>query len=308
MNRNNFSKEKYTIPLENIVLGKFNFYFVNGIIHDDNLYLFGMAFSGIIKFDLINKKFKIIDDFLKDLQIKFFNDLLFIHNYIQIEDKLFMPFSNSNAVLEFSLNDNSTIIHYIGDNKQRYISGVWDGNNIWLTPRDVKNGDFVKWNPKDHSFNLYGYPDELKDKFKGDLAYTLDKTFKVNDNVYILSRTINIDGHSNIKINTKTDTVESFDDFYKSDVFLGIKYFGSNFKNNIFSFIDGLNIVNYNFETNEVESIKIDPTEETLKNIKQRKENRIKFIFKPNVDGISSILMEYKYLNLKNLIEFLKSI
>ena len=178
MDRNTFHKSKYKIPFESEVHYRFSKKFANGVIDNDNLYIFGYNYKGIVKFNLLTEEFSVIDDFLKDLKVTSYNEKICLYEYIKVDDKLYLPFINANAVLELSLNDDKTKIHYIGDEKQRYTTGAWDGSSIWLAPRDGKIGDIVKWNLKNNTVKQYANP-LPKDEFLP--ANLFDEMFKVGN-------------------------------------------------------------------------------------------------------------------------------
>ena len=155
MNRNTLKKEKYHIPNKlnlDESYQKLTFFFANGFIHKDMLYCVGTIFKGILKFDLINKKAVIIDEFLNNLKINSSSSVVFNYNYVKFEDKVYFPFINTNAILELSLNDDSQIVHYVGDKVQRFFSAARNGKDLWLAPSTLSNGNIVKFNTETHTF------------------------------------------------------------------------------------------------------------------------------------------------------------
>ena len=300
MNRETFAKEKYKIPAANEEKAKFSQKCANVIFNGDDLYIFGYDYIGIIKFNLSTRQFKVIDEFLNDLQVRVFNELFVIYDYIKIGEKLFLPFANSNAVLEFSLSDDSTTIHYVGDENQRYISCAWDGENIWLAPRNVATGDIIKWNPQNNSCKQYNNPlTDEKYKYKGSCDYTL----KIGNYIVILSAGgIN----NNIKINLETEEVSLFDDLSDCSFYLGSKYACLNLEGDELCYIFGLNIIKHNFKTNETEKMALKPSEAVTKNIENQFKDRLQFVFEPKYDGKSNRMYEQQKLNLHHLIKFLE--
>ena len=231
MERETLQKSIYDIPFKNHFNDtsnlKFFPLFLNGIIYDNNLYFWGAMYDGIIKFNLTDKNFSLIDDFVKNLQIKHFNEILTIFYYTKIEDIIFLPFANSNAVLEFSLKDESTKLHYVGGNKQRYISCAFDGEYIWLIPRNILTGKIIKWNHKNNMIKQHdNYPENLYQNFAG----AFEQALKIDDDILVLSRVMPIADDKNnsedvnLKINTKTDNIEAFPDCYKIIPSFGMKY------------------------------------------------------------------------------------
>ncbi len=297
MNRDNFQKSTYEIPSQNERKLRFYQQFVHGVIHNDNLYIFGLDYKGIIKFNLSTRKFSIVDDFLKNLTIRNFIETLSLCNYIQIEDKLFLPFANTNAVLEFSLTDDSAKVHYVGDEEQGYISGAFDGKNIWLAPRDFKSGSIVKWNIESNSVEQFKIAFEPK--------FKLDKTFKIGN--YIVMLPSKGESGSNIKINLNTEEIEMFDDFFDTYTCFGDKYSCLNLNGSVISCIKDLNLIRYDFESGVVENIELTPSESVVEINRQIENDKLKFIFEAQINGTSIIIKERNKLNLHHLIAFLLS-
>ena len=299
MDRENFKKEEYSIPASINLKLRFSQKFANLIIRGDNLYIFGFNYRGIIKFSLLSKQFLIIDDFLNKLQIRNFNEKLCIYHYLEVKDKIFIPIMNSNAVLEFSIKDDSTTVHYVGDEKQRYISGAWDGENIWLVPRDVKNGDIVKWNPQNNDVNTYK---DYLPKDKRMLPNIFEKALKIgNDIVIMTAQGIN----NNIKISLDTEKITSFNDIFNARFHISSKYACLHFDGKNIIYIDGLNLIRYDCESDEAEKIQLNISDTLINSIKESELERLNYIFSPEDNGNSIEFLEQYKLNLNNLIEFL---
>ena len=299
MNRENFTKEQFQIPSLSDTDSKFSQYNSVCFIRNDNLYIFGINFRGIIKFNLKSKQFKIIDEFLQDLKITSSNEILCLRDYIEVDDKIYFPLVNSNLVLELSADD-STVIHYVGDDKQNYMSGTFDGKNFWLIPRNAINGKIIKWNPSDDTTKIFETP--FTDEQYSNKSL-LSNTFKVGNQIIIMSlRGIN----SNIKINIDTDELTLFDDFFDARFNLGSKYPCMNFENDTLTYIEDFNLIRHNFKTDSTEKIKLQPSEDVIKIIDKYFSARLKIIFSPKDKGLSQHIPEQDKLNLCHLIEYLK--
>ena len=302
MDRNTFHKERYKIPSTNKITPKLSQRFANWITYKDNLYIFGFDYNGIVKFNLKTRQLEIIDDFIKDLQVSNFNEEFCIYDYVQVDNKLFMPMINANAVLKFDMNNDTTEVHYVGDEKQRYMSGTYDGENIWLAPRDASLGDIVRWNPKTNEIKQFkDYLDENKRNAK----YIFGDIFNIGNYIVMMSLQA-ID--SNLKINIDTEEITSFKDIFDARIYAGDKYACLHLADGNIFYIDGLNLVKYDFESDKAEKIPLKPSEEVLENIKQREKDRLKYIFSPRKDGLSATFSERPRLNVTHLIEFLKSV
>ena len=299
MNRTTLHKSKYKIPFEIVYPLSFGLKFANVIVFNDNIYIFGLNYRGIVKFNLITEEFSVIDEFLNDLKITNHNDKLCIYDYVKIEDKLYLPIANANAVLEFSLNDEKFKIHYVGDENQRYIAGAWDGSNIWLAPRNGQIGDIVKWNLKDHTVKQYKKP--LK---KNELvsSFLFDSIFKIDNSIIIMSsRGTNI----NLEINLDTEEITKFDDICNTQWYLGRKYTCLNLQGSKITYIDEFNLITYDFKTKKTEKLELKLTDDVMKRIDETEEDKLKFIFKPLKNGNSRVYTEQLKLNLHHLIRFL---
>ena len=302
MNRENFTKKNYQIPNQssNIKNSKFVQAASNGFIFADDLYIFGFDYKGIIKFNLKTKKFEVIDKFLKDLKIRKKNEKFSLRDYIKIKEKVYFPFVNTNAVLELSLNDDSTILHYVGDEKQSYISGTYDGKNIWLTPRNGASGEIVKWDIANNKFEQYPTPIDEEKYTTRALFYT---TLKIENKIFIMSlRAIN----NNVEIDLEKKEINLFDDFDDERFYLGEKYSCPYLEGENFYYINNFNLMKHDFKKDLTEKIELKPTLKVKEEIERRREERLKFIFSPNEEGRSMTATEQTRLNLYHMIEFLK--
>ena len=302
MNRDNFEKEIYKIPYFDTPERRISYKMVNSFIFEDNLYIFGLEYNGIIKFNLQTKKFSQIDDYLNNLDVTYHNELICNYSYIQVEDSFFLPFANTNAVLEFLPNaDDKTIIHYVGDKNQRYTASAFDGENIWLTPRDCLKGDIVKWNPMTNAVKQYSnYFSEEQLIGKNLLDYTL----KIGK--YILMLSMSMHNRYNIKINIENDEISCFEDFFDDYVGLGHKYSCLHSENGMIYFIFDLNLIKYDLQEEKVETIPLKPNWDIKKYNEKRSREKLDFIFRPYRNGNSFTMYENKFYNLQLLLNFLR--
>ena len=301
MNRTTFHKSKYKIPSASGNLNRLTYKFANAFIYNDNLYIFGFNYKGIVKLNLLTKEFFVIDEFLKELKITNHNELFCIYDYIEVDDKLYFPMANTNAVLEFSLNNEKVTVNYVGDEKQRYISGAWDGNNIWLAPRDRTIGNIVKWNPKTNSTKQYAnFPrnNELG------VLFGFDKVFKIENSIIMMSP---MGTNSCLEINLDTEEITIFNDIYdaKDQSHFGEIYFCSDIKGNDIVYIDEFDLIKYDFKSKKSEKISLKPSKNILKRIDEMESIKLKSLFKPLETGKSCIYFEQRILNLYHLLKFL---
>ena len=300
IDRNTFHKTKYKIPSMIEFPSRIGKKFANGVIFNDNLYIFGFNYKGIVKFNFSNRRFSVINDFLKELKINDHNEKFSLYSYIKIDDKLYFPIVNANAVVELSLNDDSVTVHYVGDEKQRYIYGAWDGNNIWLAPRDGRTGDIVKWNIKDNSVKQYTNP-LRKDELIPSLIF--DKVLKIENSIVVMSLK-GVD--DNLEIDINTGEITRFNDICDTQFCFGEKYHCLNLQGHKITYIDGFDLIRYDFNSKEVEKVPLILTESILKRIVKTESDKLKFVFKPLETGNSSVYVEQSKLNLHHLIKFLQ--
>ena len=299
MNRKTFNREVYDIPSGSKGSSRIGQRFANGIIQDDNLYIFGVNYKGIVKFNLLSKDFCIIDSFISELKITNHNEKCCLYDYIRVDNKLYFPLMNTNSVLEFSLNEDNIKVHYVGDKKQRYVSGAWDGENIWLAPRDGRIGNIVKWNPKNNSVKQYINP-LSKDEFVP--IFMFDKMFRVGNKIVIIS----LKGkHDNLEINLDTEEIVPFNDICEARLYFGNKYSCMHLQEQTLFYIDGFNLIKYDFRSKKVEKILLKPAADIEKRIDEMEMDKLKFIFSSLENSNSSIFVEQLKLNLHHLIKYL---
>ena len=302
MDRTTFHKSKYKIPSSSGNLVRLGRKFANTFLNDDNLYIFGFDYKGIVKFNLLTKQFSVIDEFLEDLKVTDHNEKRCLYDYIKVDDKLYFPIINANAVLELSLNDDSVTLHYVGDEKQRYISGAWDGSNIWLAPRDRKIGSIVKWNPKTNSLKQYA---NFSRNNESEVLWGFDKVIKIENSIIIISL---MGKNSSLEINLETEEITSFNGLCNTDTqsHFGEYYFCLDVQDDTIAYIDKFDLIKYDFKSKKAKKIALKPNENILKRIGKTESMKLKSLFKPLDTGNSVIYNEQMILNLHHLIKFLQ--
>ena len=309
MNRDTFQKERYDLTKSNLdektksnivfFISSNNMnWFVNGIINNDILYIFGTKYDGIVKFDLINKKSSLINDYLKDLKINSPNVIRSIYHYVEFDNKLYIPFTNTNAVLEFSLSDESTKIHYVGSVNQRYISCALSDGDIWLVPF-LNSEQIIKWNPKTNNIKEFDVPID-RNNIKNVISF--GESINILDYIVVLSLNSYKDvNYCNLKIDTKTEKIEVIKDLYEIYASLGSKYACVNVINADIYFLYKLKLIKYNIETNSTEIVNLIPSENIIKYSENMIWKKNKYLFEN-----SNPLTEHMDFNLNNLITYLK--
>lgn len=231
MERSDFSIKYIRIPLKKPMLGMYHMKFFSGIVYNDCLYLFGFAYPGILKYDLNNGDFIIIDDWLNEARsCKAYNDEIdgcFADYPIVEKNKVYFSFMNLNAVLSFNLDTDVSEIHIVGDDKLRYgitMRGV--NNDFWLFPRDAGTMGIVRWSRLTSKFDQYAeYPQSFtRDK------YVFNQMEKIDNEIFAFSH----GNGKNLKINILTGKMETFEPVYDTETTWGKYIYTELQEDNIF--------------------------------------------------------------------------
>jgi hypothetical protein len=118
--------------------------FYKAFIIDNHLLLFPTRYPGIVDYCLDDQSFVVIDDWIDKVKscVIFPNDIYF-RSGIKILDKLYLPFFNAHAVLEYNINTRDTKIISIGGNAFSSIC-LGKDDDLWLMPR--RGGKILRWN------------------------------------------------------------------------------------------------------------------------------------------------------------------
>ena len=117
--------------------------FIFSIIYEHFLYMFPSFYHGIARQNLDTLEIEIIDDWINEEFKKYqlSEDAYFRGDYVRKENTIYVPFCNAHAVLEFHLNDGSSVIYNVGNQGNATIAS--DGKKFWLAPR--KSGNILSW-------------------------------------------------------------------------------------------------------------------------------------------------------------------
>ena len=190
--------------------------FFTGIPNGDSVYFFGYSFPGILVFNICNNELRILDGFVFGLRINTKKDGMFSANYYREKNTVFFPLSNSNAVLEFDLCTEDYKLHYVGDEKQRYISIVKHCDSFVLVPRDGRSGSLVVWDYHSGGFKQYrDFPVEYKY-----LQYSFFRSISCDSGIILLSHNNEI----NILFRPETCEMIKYKDLGEDDFLGGVSY------------------------------------------------------------------------------------
>ncbi len=114
--------------------------------YGEYLFVMGVSVPAILRVNTANNHVDYITDWCQKAEklIFDFKEIYFRKQCVVLDNKLFVPFCNANAILEMDCISMETTIHSLGEKKQGYSGICFGGNSLWLSPR--KSGDMVKWN------------------------------------------------------------------------------------------------------------------------------------------------------------------
>lgn len=207
LNRNDWSKEYIKIPKTDWRIGKTGLNFFSGIINNDNIYLFGFSYPGILKMNLKTRQFVNIDYWIDKVELaNKICDGCFHVNYYQRGNVVYFPFENMDALMVFDLASEEAAVHTIGDTERGYISIEYSEDNFWLIPRDANITSIVKWNPNNGEIQTY---DQYPEGFKV-FPYAFYQTVNIGEKILLFAHGSN----TNISIDVKRERLETFENLY----------------------------------------------------------------------------------------------
>lgn len=176
------TKEIYQLaipsPAENKGVYNKNCKFAGSYIYDNILWILPATFPGVLKVNIDTEDITVIDNWVPDRECRFY-----VSGICRINDKLFLPDTFSNAVLQIDMNLNSVKINFVGKNDKGF-SCMYskDGKNIWLAPI---LGPIIKWNYKNNTLEEYSnYPKGyIHNKHIG---WDFNKVYSVGNYIYFI--------------------------------------------------------------------------------------------------------------------------
>ncbi len=240
--------EYIPVPEKGLYFGKGIFLFSSGMVYNRKLFLFGNAYPGIISFDLDTREMECITDWI-DLNRNYSEeDGCFHLGFYRSENVVYLPFMNTNAVLEFHLDDNKSIIHNVGDEKQRYLSIEYIRGLFYLVPRDGRYGSLVCWNPVTGETKQYSdYPKGFDYN-----KYSFYRTAVVDDKVLIMFAHR---GNMNVAFDVQTESMHMFRDLYDTRDIPFKKYSAMIKREELMLFFTSKGIIEWNQKNNSVKSV-----------------------------------------------------
>lgn len=174
---------------------KKNAKFNGGVIYGHYVFMTPCTYPGVIRININTHETEYFNEWVPR-ETFVFRKAPFVD-----DNKMFLPCTDSNLVLEFDLRNCKGIIHHIGKNNRGAWSICKNGENLWLAPQ--KPGPVVCWNRKKSTVTEYAqYPHGF---IGNNFLFTL--IFSHKDFVYTIPAYANM----MLKINAETGEMEPFD-------------------------------------------------------------------------------------------------
>jgi len=153
--------------------------FYRMVSYKNFVYFFGIKYPAIMRFDLIEKKIDLFDEWIGHIdKYKCKDAVLFTDGYAQKGDEVFLPIGRCNGVLKINLNTMEW--EYIGI--RHLVHGILGmtqkGNYVWLTEYDTGARRFFQWNMDNGEITQIGLP--CQDAFYAPLYYNQSLLFFPN--------------------------------------------------------------------------------------------------------------------------------
>lgn len=122
-------------------------------IYGKYLYVIPIFSKAIVRIDTENDEVEYIIGWAEEVEKLRFNcDAYFKRQIVLLNDKLMLPFCNANAVMELDCKTGKYIIYQLGEESRGYSGICFDGENLWLSPRE--DGDLVQWDLKKNQVKM----------------------------------------------------------------------------------------------------------------------------------------------------------
>ncbi len=177
--------------------------------YGDTIYVFPASANEIIKLNKNNRS-------IEKISLMYENKYLFRKDGLLRGDKLFLPSSNSNAVLVFDFKSDNVNVVGVGENNNGSWSICDDGNELWIIP--YAPGNVIKWNPETNMVSEFG-------DFPSGFTY-MEKMFikGIYDDEKIFA--IPSGANMTVSINIKTGTMEMIEKYEEKGMFAYLGTYG----------------------------------------------------------------------------------
>lgn len=147
------AEEFHRIGIDESIIEDKTHLFLGVGVYQNYLFIMGVDVPAILRLNTFNNNIDYVMDWKEKVKNLIFDssDAYFRKQAVVIDNKLYVPFCNANAVLELNCTDLETEIHCMGAEKQGYSGICYDGSAFWLSPRNV--GAVVKWEVRTHKIS-----------------------------------------------------------------------------------------------------------------------------------------------------------
>lgn len=154
--------------------------FADAFLYEGNIYILPATYPAIVKLDYGKNTLEYIVENMPT------DDYLFRPGAEQVGNKLWVPNTKDNLVLEFDMETDEIQLHHVGKNNNGSWSIVSNKNNLWLIPK--KHGALVRWNyPSGEVGEYEQYPEGYKES---DFCFT--KGYKSGAYIYAIPAQANV--------------------------------------------------------------------------------------------------------------------
>lgn len=154
--------------------------FADAFICENTIYILPATYPAIIKLDCKKNTLEYIVENMPTC------DYLFRPGAAQMGNKLFVPNTKDNLVLEFDMEIDEIQLHHVGKNNHGSWSIVRDENLLWLIPK--VHGAVVKWDYFSGEIQEYEqYPEGYRES-----NFSFTKGYKSGDYIYVLPAQSNV--------------------------------------------------------------------------------------------------------------------
>ena len=166
--------------------------FSEAFVYGDYIYILPWTYPAVVRLNCLDNTLAYMTENLPT------NNYVFRLGSAQVGNKIYMPNTTDNLVLEIDLENETITQHHIGNQNNGSWSVVLDGDCLWLIPK--MQGAFVKWDyVNDIVYEYNKYPKEYKES---DFCFT--KGYKIGEYICVLPAKANLF----LKLNTQGEIIE----------------------------------------------------------------------------------------------------
>jgi len=123
--------------------------FFGAISYKEYVYLTPCLYPGIARINTATNTLEYYSDWVEPVKKLIGDDKNSFFAYpLVVENTIWLASCNSNALVEFNMDTNTSTVYEVGKAAYRFSSVCFDGTNFWLSPVSGTSTPIVKWNPK----------------------------------------------------------------------------------------------------------------------------------------------------------------